>query len=932
MRLFGVRFALLIGVLICSFTLSAESPKREMRAVWLTTVWGLDWPAVTLPVSGGQTWAANQQKDQMLTILDRMQDANLNTIFFQVRSECDAFYQSSYEPWSSYFADQRVMDDDFTPAYDPLEFVVEEAHKRGMEVHAWLNPYRFESSVGKYEGSPGDYRETHPEWVLEYEDGGSILDPGNPGVRERIVDIVSEIITEYDVDGIVFDDYFYAYGGTPTNLDSYSQDLYKPDGVDLHDWRRGNVDKMVSDVYDAIQDIKPWITFGVSPFGIWTTREDVAIERGVPLPEGITTNALDAYSSIYCDPVAWLEQGTVDYISPQIYWKTNTSGLEYSKLSEWWSDLSNRFRRHFYSSHSLSGLSSSSYAPEYDKLKSADDYAFLNGLSMIEYQATLDIDPLKTAPTEWGDQIFYNRKYDRNGAPGSVFFRAQQFGVDGFIGYLATHEFKNQALQPAINWKEHQNLPLPENIVITSDVVEWDFPEIENVRFVVYAVPAEKVDKEGVLGKSDYLLGVSYSTEFDLEPYDLDNGDYVIGVSALDRFGNEFPPVLMGETPADNRSVDLIFPDNEGIVHLPFSFSWSHEDGAQYYIFEVASDFAFNDVVYRRELTDNSLGGDNISLDYSSVYYWRVATRKAGAEDKVSETFSFTYVSEPSPVITYPQNNESDVEPSFTVEWEEFGGDVTYNIQISTNSSFTNLVVDKEGIEGDGFEIVPGLLTTYQDYYIRMAAVSGDYTGAWSSPNYFSTVEIAPVVPQFISPANNEEIAEDYLSIEWEEDIYASAFNVEISPVETFPALNKQVQTVDAGVYSAVFDNLDQGLYYIRVRARYGQSSSTDWSEVISVSLLATFFSDIETGGNLNVFAPGYMRGEEVTVEYELPGATQASLYITDITGRVVKDLYNGKRGKGSYTARFNSGSLPKGVYLITLDSAYGRETIKVIN
>ncbi len=300
--------------------LFAQPPKREMRAAWVTTVWGLDWPqGLTIP-STGSTYHINEQKKMFIRLIDSLKSANMNTIFFQVRSECDAFYRSSYEPWSSNLVSTRGMD----PGYDPLEFVIQESHKRGIEVHAWLNPYRFESAVGKYKDKAGDYRQTHPEWVLEYPDktngskNVSILDPGNPGVRAQIVNIVREIVTNYDVDGITFDDYFYAYGGTPDALDAYAQGLYKPAGKNLHDWRRENVNQMVADVYHMIQNVKPYITFGVSPFGIWTTDATVAAKEGIELPAGITGGNM--YAEIYCDPVAWLKEATVDYISPQLYW------------------------------------------------------------------------------------------------------------------------------------------------------------------------------------------------------------------------------------------------------------------------------------------------------------------------------------------------------------------------------------------------------------------------------------------------------------------------------------------------------------------------------------------------------------------------------------------------------------------------------------
>ncbi|MEE4285981.1 MAG: family 10 glycosylhydrolase, partial [Mariniphaga sp.] len=439
-------YIILTGIVLPS---EAQIPKREMRASWLTTVWGLDWPKTKIPEGGGNLYI-NQQKDQLIRILDSMQVAGMNAVFFQVRSECDAMYPSSFEPWSAHLVAYRGMN----PGYDPLQFAIEESHKRGLELHAWLNPYRFESVAGKYSGQPGDYNQTNPEWVLSYSGGGSILDPGNPAVRERISAIVEEILVNYDVDGIVFDDYFYAYGGTPNSLDQYSQNNWKPSSMGLHDWRRNNVNQMVAGVYETIQQTKPWVTFGVSPFGIWTTDPQVAASYGLTLPVGIT--GMDAYKSIYCDPVAWLTEGTVDYISPQIYWPTTSTGQDYKKLAPWWSDVVNHFGRHLYVSHSLSDLDESDYPPPMALKSAYNDFlrTELNGLSMMEYFSKMSA---KTSvagydPSEFGLQIQWNRKSDKNQAPGSVFFRATMFYRQGFINYLRTHEYENRSLPPVKPW------------------------------------------------------------------------------------------------------------------------------------------------------------------------------------------------------------------------------------------------------------------------------------------------------------------------------------------------------------------------------------------------------------------------------------------------------------------------------------------------
>ena len=215
-------FAVVFGLLLLSVAANADAPvKREMRAPFCATVWNLDWPGVQITVTGNES-QINRQKQRMITILDSLHANNFNAMSFQVRSRCDAMYRSSYEPWSSDLVKTRGMD----PGWDPLEWVVAECHKRGIECHAWVNPYRYETTPGGWGNV--DYRRDHPDWLLS---NGSyvVINPGLPEVTQRIVDIIREIITNYDVDGILFDDYFYPSGGTSHDADA---DLYPDSDAD----------------------------------------------------------------------------------------------------------------------------------------------------------------------------------------------------------------------------------------------------------------------------------------------------------------------------------------------------------------------------------------------------------------------------------------------------------------------------------------------------------------------------------------------------------------------------------------------------------------------------------------------------------------------------------------------------------------------------
>ncbi len=910
----------------CNIT-TAQLPKQEMRSAWLTTVWGLDWPKTKIPAGGGEQYI-NQQKQQLVRILDSMKVANMNSVFFQIRPEADAFYPSSYEPWSAHLVETRGQD----PGYDPLQFAIEECHKRGLELHAWLNPYRFESVAGKYSGQDGDYSQTHPEWVLSYSGGGAILDPGNPEVRERINDIVEELVQNYDVDGIVFDDYFYAYGGTPSSLDQYSQNNWKPDGMDIHDWRRDNINKMIAGVYQTIQDNKQWVKFGVSPFGIWTMDPQVAASYGLTLPQGIT--GMDAYKTIYADPIAWLNAGTVDYISPQVYWPTTSAGQDYKKLAPWWSDVANRYNRHLYVSHSLSSLDESDYPPPV-ALKSAYSSFLnteLNGLSMLEYFSQLTAEKADVAfdASEVGLQIQWNRLSDKNQAPGSVFFRASNLFVKGFMNYLRSNEFASKALTPVISWEEKQERDLPFNLHIENEQLVWESHE-ENVRYAVYAFPELLADQPGLFDDALYLLGISYSTEFNLSDQAHLLSGHSFAVSVLDRNGNEFPPVVMSSQKNENQPVVLIYPDNEGDVYPDFTFWWNEVPGAEYYLLEVSSDSSFTSVINRRNVFATFYNSENLSLDEDSSYHWRVITRMANAADTTSAVRSFTMHSLPRPEVIYPLNEMAGVEITPVIKWEPFNEDFSIRMQISGNSFFSDVVFDENGIEGDSLKLPSGVIFPYSTYYLRLQATADDSVTLWSDVVRFSTVTTPPSVPVIIAPADGETVNGPVVTISVEEQPLARSITYQLSNSETFPWNNRFQYSVSAPEYSLVLDDVIDGTWFVKARANYGTASYTDWSEVISFSALTTGSNDLSEN-KFSLLQPVFTAPETMQIRYSLSKASKVKLYITSITGRRILIPESTVKSEGMHSLNYSCSEIPSGVYLLSLETGYGRKTVKMVN
>jgi uncharacterized lipoprotein YddW (UPF0748 family)/N-acetylmuramoyl-L-alanine amidase len=297
----------------------------EMRGLWVATVVNIDYPSKP-------TTDPEVLKSEALTILDNAKDTGLNAVFLQVRPTADAFYKSKYFPWSKFLTGTQGKAPDGN--FDPLEFWIKEAHKRGIELHAWINPYRITKKTAS-EAKPtiSSLHSSHPArknpgWVVTYKDNNLYFDPGIPEVRKLIVDSVMELVNTYDIDGIHFDDYFYP-GRDFSDSKTYAK--YGKGFKDIGSWRRDNVNKLVSEVYDAIKSSKKDVRFGISPFGIWANKKNNSLGSG--------TNGLESYYDHYADSRKWVKDGIIDYICPQIYWNIGYSIADYSKLLTWWSNV-----------------------------------------------------------------------------------------------------------------------------------------------------------------------------------------------------------------------------------------------------------------------------------------------------------------------------------------------------------------------------------------------------------------------------------------------------------------------------------------------------------------------------------------------------------------------------------------------------------------
>jgi len=308
---------------------SPPTIQREFRGLWVATVNNIDWPSQ-------RGLDSARQKQELLAILDRAAALRFNVVVFQVRASCDAFYDSKIEPWSEYLTGR--MGQAPNPPYDPLQFAVAEAHKRGLELHAWFNPYRARSSDVKTPVAANHITVKHPELVRAY--GKYLwLDPGEQATRDYCLSVVMDVVRRYDIDGVHFDDYFYPY---PEKADG--QEMGFPDDVAWQryreqagklsraDWRRENVNRFVQAVYQTIKGEKPWVKFGISPFGIWRPSHPAQI------------SGFDAYDQLYGDSRKWLAEGWLDYCAPQLYWPVEQKAQSFPVLLQWWASQNTRRR------------------------------------------------------------------------------------------------------------------------------------------------------------------------------------------------------------------------------------------------------------------------------------------------------------------------------------------------------------------------------------------------------------------------------------------------------------------------------------------------------------------------------------------------------------------------------------------------------------
>lgn len=474
-------------------------PKREFRAVWVATVDNIDWPSQ-------KNLTPDRQRAEFTDLLEFYKGIGMNALFVQVRAAGDAFYAKSSEPWSEWLTGEQGRAP--VPFYDPLDYMVRESHRRGLEFHAWLNLNRLVHRSSRSISSQNLSR-TRPDWVLSY-DGAKLFNFGLPEVRQFITEMTVNVARNYDVDGIHFDDYFYPYAVAGQTLqDEATFKKYGQGFANKNDWRRHNVDLLIQQIHDSLAVVKPRLKFGISPFGVWRNRRDDANGSN-------TTGGLTSYDHLFADTRKWLQEGWIDYVAPQVYFSAGFAKVPFKNLVDWWAE--NCFDRHFY-------VGQAAYRVGYE-----------------------DNDKHWRNTSEIPDQVRYLRQ---DGADGSIFFSSRSLRRNslGFVDSLRNNFYKYPALVPSMPWKDNVVPLSPHGLGATLKTqgvgLFWEAPPLATdgdsaTYYVVYRF--EDGEKPSAIDPRRIVGMCHEGTQF-TDRSAVAEMKYLYYVTAVDRLHNEGRPV-----------------------------------------------------------------------------------------------------------------------------------------------------------------------------------------------------------------------------------------------------------------------------------------------------------------------------------------------------------------------------------------------------
>lgn len=811
-------------ILFFSQNIIAENPpKREFRGVWFTTGWGIDWPSTT----GTSSSAQSAQKAELLQYIEALEDLNISTICFQVRSMSDAMYQSStlpdglQIPWSSYISGTNKRGT--SPGWDPLAYVIEECHKRGIEVYAWVNPFRWASSTDQSTWSTTyDTAIKNKGWLLSY-GSSTVLNPAIPEVRQHVIEVCKDIISNYQVEGIIFDDYFYPTNssdgsGLPETSSAADYSLYQSSGTTLSigDWRRENVDKAVQGIYDMIQETRPEVRFVAGPSPLAGAS---ASKFGVEMWKRDDGYGYDnQYSTLYSDPLSWLNNKSVDMMATQIYWHSDHKTAPYNVLTDWWYSLAKHFDRHNCVSMNIYDFDSSmgSNQAELGNTTAHYDEHVANIQASREYAAKYGVKSTGVNFYDTRHLVSIKSGYDY-----------QAHGE-----YLRDNCFQRKSINPEIHWENTPVYSAVSNLTYSSGNLSWtaaSIPsgahELTTIRYTVYAIPSSvsyenAITNDGFAG--EYLQGITYSPSYTLDS-DKQSG-YWYAVCVFDGFGNEHDAAIYNYANGASAQTTLISPSNGGDAKWEQTFSWSAVTDATYHLQISKYENFSNILIDQPDLTSNSISINLESLVEGNTYYWKVTTQESGKIATDSEVYSFTVSSltdAPLAQLESPSNGAT-LSNTATFEWSNSDEHVTsFTFQIATDATFSNIInsQDMDKVE-NGSNSTSFYLNSMEagTYYWRVISKGRIYNDTPSEPYSFIIPELPTIEISLISPDNGYVISGTTQHFEWS-NVEDATFLLEIAADENF---NHVIITKDltTNSYDLNIENITYSpIYYWRVTA-----------------------------------------------------------------------------------------------------------------
>lgn len=658
-----MKYFLFFAFGISCFQLNAQTPpKREFRGAWMATFSNIDWPAV------GSTSA--QEQSTFIQRVNEHQATGMNALFVQIRSQCDAMYPSPFEPWSRDLTGTQGLAPN--PYYDPLQFMITETRKKGMEFHAWLNPFRAlatATTTSLAALSPSHIINQRPDLILDCTtiSNGSvqkILNPGLPEVWEYVIKIVMDIVRRYDIDGIHFDDYFYTSPSLTTYNDDAAYNANSRGIVNRADWRRSNIDSLIKRVNDSIKSVKPWVKFGVSPSGIWLSNSTSPVN---PAGSATSSGATQHYRDHYANSRLWQNQGWIDYNIPQIYWFIGQTGSSYSVLVPWWNN--NAFNRHMYigmAGYKVGDASQGSFA--------TDNREIPNQIRLNRQNANIS------------GSVFYNTTSLRNNPL-------------GFRDSLRLFFFNKPALLPTMSWKDNTAPMPPTNLIATQQflntvTLNWMKPTIGvNVtdtarRFVIYRSETFPVD----INNANNIIHITPSVETTFTDFTVGQGiTYYYAVTSLDRLHNESVvsnTVSLLALPLQLK--DFTVTKNTANTAL-IKFTTTNEINVAGFEIERANQNNLFKLIYTLEAKNNYTINEYSFIDTVTTgkYLYRIKMKDKDGTITYSSTIAYTVASRNDWVKVYPTviNRGENVKVVFT---ENYSNKIQYSIANSNGAILQN--------------------------------------------------------------------------------------------------------------------------------------------------------------------------------------------------------------------------------------------------